>query len=118
MNKLAITGRLANIPQMKFFESGKCLCNFSIAVNQGQDKPAHFFDCECWEKTAEALQHAQKGDEISILGSLNQQRWKDRETGKERSKVVILCWQAAYFSSVKSSPQTKTHGGDYAEMPF
>lgn len=38
MNKLAITGRLANVPQMKFFESGKCLCTFSIGVNQGQEQ--------------------------------------------------------------------------------
>lgn len=122
MNKLALTGRLASIPQLKFFDSGKCLCTFAIAVNQGQDRPAHFFDCEAWQQTAEALQHAQKGDEVSILGSLTQQRWNDKATGKERSKVVVNCWQAAYFSKVKGTPkptpQTKTHGGNYAEMPF
>ena len=91
MNSVSLIGRLTADPETRYFESGKVVAKFSIAVNRTKDE-ADFFEIEAWEKTAEVVsQYCKKGSQVGISGSLVQERWQDKTTGTNRSKVVVRC---------------------------
>jgi len=93
LNKVHLVGRVGRDPETKYFESGKVVCNFAIAVNRNtsnRDEPPDWFDLELWDKTAEvANNYVKKGSLIGVTGSLKFDRWNDRTTGDERQKPVI-----------------------------
>ena len=102
-NQASLTGNLGRDPEIRHFESGKSLAQFSIAVSTGRDKPADWFDIECWNKSAErAVQRLSKGSRVVVTGSLRQERWQDRQTGAQRSKVVL---NAESIEIIERSPQ-------------
>ncbi len=92
LNSVTLVGRAGRDPDVRYFESGKVVCHFSLAVDRrrkGEDKP-DWFELEVWGRTAEvAGQYVKKGSLIGIQGSLSFDRWKDRSTGEERQKPLI-----------------------------
>ena len=96
-NMVSINGNLTRDIEMKYATSGSAVGKFSIANNQNKkvgdnwETVGHFFDCVLFGKRAEALQqYMTKGQAVSILGHLEQNRWQDKETGKNRSSVQII----------------------------
>ena len=89
-NVSTLTGNLGRDPEVRYFESGKAKCEFSIAVSVGKDKPADWFDVCAWGASAERAQKLlSKGSRVVVIGSLKQERWADQESGAQRSKVVL-----------------------------
>lgn len=92
INKVNLVGRAGRDPEVKYLESGKMVCSFTLAVNRNtknRDEP-DWFDLEIWGKTAEvAANYVKKGSLIGITGSLKFDQWTDRTTGDERSKPII-----------------------------
>ena len=89
-NQVSLTGNLGRDPEILYFESGKCKANFSIAVSTGRDKPADWFEIQCWNHSAErAVQRLSRGSRVVVAGFLKQERWEDRNTGSQRSKVIV-----------------------------
>ena len=70
---------------------------FTIAVNRKKKEAsgnyteeASFFDVNVYEKYAEVIiDRLKKGVQVSIVGSLKQERWIDKNTGENKSRVVI-----------------------------
>ncbi|ABW31453.1 single-stranded DNA-binding protein [Acaryochloris marina] len=74
MNTVNLIGRLTADPQMRYFEFGKVIAKFHLAINRTKDE-TDFFEIEAWEKTAEVIgQYCQKGSQIGVSGSLLQER--------------------------------------------
>ena len=93
LNVVALVGCLGRDPELKYFDSGTVVAKFSVAVNRPKkdgESVADWFDCEAWGKTAEFLgNYIKKGNRISIVGKLKQEKWEDRTSGEKRSKVVV-----------------------------
>ena len=92
LNVVTLVGRAGRDPEVKYFESGKVVCNFTLAVNRPTKKSDEpdWFDLEIWGKTAEvAASYVKKGSLIGVHGSLKLETWSDRATGASRSKPVI-----------------------------
>jgi single-strand DNA-binding protein len=73
------------------------ICEFSLAINnrrkQGDDwvDEANFFDVTVFGRQGEAIQrYLTKGKQVGIDGRLKQDRWQDKETGQNRSKINII----------------------------
>lgn len=95
MNSISIDGRLGKDPEIKHLNSGKAVCNFTIA-NQRNKETTDWFDCVAWDKTAEFIaQYFHKGKGINVEGSLQQERWQN-DDGQNRSKVVINVFRAGF----------------------
>ena len=113
MNKVHLVGRCGRDPKMKYFESGKVVCNFAIAVNRNtsnRDDPPDWFDLELWDKTAEvASNYVKKGSLISISGSLKFDRWSDRTTSDERQKPVIRVDRLELLGSRQDNQQQQSN---------
>ncbi len=91
LNTVHLVGRAGSDPEVKYFESGKVVCNLPLAVNRPtkNDEP-DWFNLEIWGKTAEiAANYVKKGSLIGIQGTLKIETWSDRNTGANRSKPVI-----------------------------
>lgn len=94
LNNIVIAGRLVREPEVRIVGSGVTVCDFSVAVdrdfkNDGE-KVTDFFDCTAWRSTAEFLvKYIRKGDMLVVKGSMLTKKWKDKETGANRSKMYL-----------------------------
>lgn len=92
-NECLIIGRFVRDPEMSYTKSGTPCISFSIASNEGLIKDqehVNFIDCKAWVKTAELIQKfCKKGKKVLIRGQFKQERWIDKNTNQNKSKVYI-----------------------------
>lgn len=119
MNNVQILGRLTKDPELRYGQTGKAICNFSIAYNRNKDE-ADFFECTAFDKTAETISgYVKKGQRILIDGRLQQDRWKDQQTNENRSMVKILVNRFDFIESAEqgSGQQQPPQGAHNAPPP-
>ncbi|MBN1869552.1 MAG: single-stranded DNA-binding protein [Candidatus Omnitrophica bacterium] len=94
LNSVNIMGNLTRDPELKYTNSGKSVCNLSIANNRvytsGKEKvnEVSYFDVEVWGAVAEnCAKYLSKGSGIIVEGRLRQDRWE--KDGKTQSRVRI-----------------------------
>ena len=92
-NTVTVSGNVVRDPELRFTNSNKAVCEFTVAWNQmardGQEKKAHFFDCVAWEKMAESVsENARRGQRITVTGRLNFESWE--KDGQKRNKVNVV----------------------------
>lgn len=96
-NRTALMGNLTRDPELRHLPNGNAVANGSIAVNrkwkdeQGEEREeVSFFDVVAFGKTAEMLtKYLRKGDPVLVDGRLKQDRWEDKASGQQRSRVVV-----------------------------
>jgi len=89
-------GRLAADPDVKYFENGNSVCNARLLVNKpgakrddGQQPDG--FKLTIWGEQAQSFADAAKqGDMIDVTGRIKSESWTDRNTGEERTGLVIV----------------------------
>jgi single-strand DNA-binding protein len=88
-------GRLSADPEVRYFESGNSVCNARLLINKpgakrddGQQPDG--FKLEIWGERAQAFADAaKKGDTVDVTGRVKSETWTDRNTGEERTGLVI-----------------------------
>lgn len=91
-NKVFLIGNLTRNPEVRHTNNQTAVCSFGIAVNQGtREKPETYFgECVCFGKTAEIIpRFTSKGSSVLVEGSLRNDVWQDRETGKKQTRTRI-----------------------------
>ncbi len=97
-NKVFLMGNLTRDIELKHTPSDQSVATIGIAVNRryttkdGEKREdTTFVDCEAWGRTAEVMsQYLSKGSPVFIEGRLKLDQWDDRETGKKRSKLLVV----------------------------
>ena len=91
VNSINLVGRAGRDPEVRYFESGSIVANFTIAVNRrSKNDDPDWFNLEIWGKQAQvAADYVKKGSLIGINGSFKLDQWKDKSTGEDKSKPVI-----------------------------
>ncbi|AFY75378.1 single stranded DNA-binding protein [Synechococcus sp. PCC 7502] len=116
INRVNLVGRAGRDPEVKNFDSGKQVCNFTLAVNRrtsNKDEPPDWFDLELWDKTADvAGRYVRKGSLIGVTGSLVFDRWKDKTTGEDRTKPVIRVDQLELLGSKQDNQPSSSSSYD------
>ena len=116
VNTIHLVGRAGRDPEVKYFESGSVVCNFTLAVNRAtskKDEPPDWFDLEMWDKTAEvAANYVKKGGLIGIQGSLKFDNWNDRNSGVARSKPVIRVYRLELLGSKRDNTESMNNYPD------
>lgn len=111
LNVIHLVGRAGRDPEIRYFESGKVVCNLTMAVNRPTSKTDEpdWFNLEIWGKTAEvAANYVRKGSLIGIQGSLKIETWSDRNTGTPRSKPVIRVDKLDLLGSKRDNEASQT----------
>jgi len=97
LNIITIRGRLTTDPKQIKLENSE-ITSFTIANNrdyysskeQKRIENTHFFDCKGFGPVAKiANEYLKKGREVLVTGTLKQDKWQDKESGDNRSKVII-----------------------------
>lgn len=91
MNHITLIGRLAKDPELKYSQSGKAYCRFSVAVPREFNRDeTDFLDCVAWNKTAETIaEWLNKGRRIAIQGRLETGTYeKDGKNIKTHNIIV------------------------------
>jgi single-strand DNA-binding protein len=120
LNIVTLVGRVGGDPEVKYFETGKVVCNFNIAINRySRDRGEHtdWFTLELWNKDAEiAANYVKKGRLIGVKGSLKFDYWQDKATGVSRSKPVIRVDKWQLLDSKKDHEENSQSGPNYDEF--
>jgi single-strand DNA-binding protein len=111
-NSITLVGYAGRDPEIRFFESGTVVANFSVAVNKpGRDEPPDWFNIEIWGKQAQvAADYVRKGSLIGIVGRMTSEQWSDRSTGEVRSKPLVKAERLALLGSRNGAQQTEAAG--------
>ena len=108
-NKIIIAGRLARDPERRISSDGKVFANFTIAVNRNfKADEADFFDCVAFGNTADyILNYVRKGYLVLVEGSLQINKWIDRD-GMKHSKPEIIANVVRNFEKKKENAEEYT----------
>ena len=89
MNSITIAGALGKDSELRSIPSGEQVLSFSVADSQGRDKPTIWWNCQLWGKRAATLeQYLTKGQQVTVVGSVSEREWTDKDGGKRKSLEV------------------------------
>ncbi|MBC8554715.1 MAG: single-stranded DNA-binding protein [Candidatus Brocadiales bacterium] len=96
LNKAMLIGRLGHKPEVKYTETGKAVCNFSVATSEnwkdknGEKKEnTEWHNIVVWGKLAETCgQYLDKGRQVFIEGKMQTRSWEDEHAQKRHSTEV------------------------------
>jgi len=92
-NRVVLIGRLTRDPEFNYAQTGTAVCKCSIAVDRefSKNNEADFIPLVAFAKTAETMNNfLKKGSLILVEGSLNIDKYDDRDGNKKTfTKVVV-----------------------------
>ena len=120
INTVNLVGRAGREPDVRYFESGSTVANFTIAVNRiGRNDEPDWFNLEIWGKQAQiAADYVKKGSLLGITGSFKIDSWKDKNTGEDRFKPVIRVDRLNLLSSRKETDNSNFSNNNSGDIPF
>ena len=94
MNICIFSGRLVKDPEIRYTNSKKAVCTFTVAADAGKttngDKKTAFVDCVAWEKRAEFIdQYFLKGDPITLAGRIETRTWEKDGKKHKATEIVV-----------------------------
>lgn len=105
INHIVLIGRAGRDPEMRYFESGRVITTFSLAVNRPiKDPHTDWFDIEIWGKQAEiAGEYVKKGSLIGVEGKIRWDSWTSKETGELNIKPLVIADNIRLLGSKKDN---------------
>lgn len=89
MNTIMVAGNVGKDAELRRTPGGDAVLQFSVADNQGREKPTIWWRCSLWGKRAEALeQYLTKGQQVTVVGSVSEREWTDRD-GQKRTSMEV-----------------------------
>lgn len=112
INSVVVSGRLAKDPIVREIRENLTAALITVCVSQkyrmrdGTEKEETcFVDCTLWNQEAKnAQKYLKKGAAVTVSGSLKQEKWEDKETGRPRSKHVIQVQNVMYMEKMDPNP--------------
>ena len=99
VNRVILVGNLGKDPEVRYTSGGQAVANLRIATSRswtdkqsGQRKEeTEWHDVEVWGKQAEQCgEYLAKGRQVYVEGRLKTDKWQDKQTNQERSKVKVV----------------------------
>lgn len=138
MQKLIITGNLGKDPEIKSFENGGKVANFTVGVTErgyktkdGKDIPDHteWFNCVVKQNGLAGVveQYVKKGNKVLIEGKIRTREYEKGGQKKYVQEVIVesmeLLTPKGEGSSQQSSqpveqPEQQSSDGDSTDLPF
>ena len=122
--EVTIAGTVVADPALKFFESGACVANFTIAANDRRfdrdkgawvDASATFLNCQIWRQAAEnVVESLSKGTRVLATGMLKQRSYETSE-GSKRTVVDLAVTEigpSLKFATASVRKATRSQAGD------
>jgi single-strand DNA-binding protein len=123
-NEVFIIGNVGKDPELRHTNSGKAVCNLTLATKDGNETNWH--DVVCWEQSAEYVgEHVRKGHKLCVVGRLKYHSYETKNGDRAR-KSEIIAYRVIAMSHSRDEVQYPGQGpqGDYNndidsdEIPF
>ena len=122
INAINLVGRAGRDPEVRYFESGSIVANFTLAVNRrSRNEEPDWFNLEIWGKQAQvAADYVKKGSLLGISGSFKLDQWRDKTTGENKSKPVIRVDRLDLLGSKRESMNNESSNNQQSNnnIPF
>jgi single-strand DNA-binding protein len=121
MNSVALTGRMARDPEIRYTDGGVSIARFTVAVNRRKkDDPADFIGCIAFGKTAELLEKFfHKGMRIGLNGRIQTGSYTNKD-GKKVYTTDIIAEQVEFLDSKSdgnTQPEQKPDANGFVNIP-
>ena len=110
--------RLVRDPEVRYTQSGKAVCRFTLAIDDGwgEKKKTYFIPVTCWEKLAEACgNNLVKGQKVAVMGTLTQRTYE--QNGDKKSIIVVVAREVDFGEKPRGAEANATSAGDYPGTP-
>ena len=112
LNKTILIGRLVKDPELRTTATGTPVTSFTLAVNRkfskDGDRQADFFNIVAWQKLAEfAYKYFKKGQQIAVVGRLENRSWEDN-AGVKRYATDVIAEEVEFADSKKQEDKEET----------
>lgn len=117
LNRIVLIGRLTKDPELRYTQSGKAVCAFTLAVDRpylanNGNREADFINIVVWNKTAEnCAQYLAKGKLAAVDGRL-QIRSYDGQDGQRRYITEVIADNVRFLSPKSEGGQQEAWIGD------
>lgn len=92
MNKVILTGYVANDIELKTTQSGTPVVSFNVAARRPRtkDDTTDFLTVVAWRHTAEFIsKYFQKGSGIEVSGIITVRKWQDKDGNNRYSTEIV-----------------------------
>lgn len=117
MNKIILSGRLTQDPEMRKTQSGAEMATFNLAVARKRDRnTTDFFHCFCMGQAAKyLLQYGAKGMSLELTGECQLGSYTDKNGVKQQTVNVFAT--EIDFTSKNPNLQNNQQSGQSAQYP-
>lgn len=122
MNSICIAGNLTRDAEVRPLPNGDPVASFSVADNQGKEKPAIFWRCSLFGKRAESLApYLTKGQQVTVSGTVTEREYTDKDGQKRKAQEirvndVALQGGRRDDAPAKQAPQRREPPPDHADF--
>lgn len=121
MNKIILTGRLCDEPEIKCTTSGTTVATYRFACNRAYKREgqpdADFFNCKAFGKTAEFVgRYLHKGTKIAIIGHVETGSYTNKDGVKIPTFAVLV--DEHEFLESKAAQDTAAQPAQAAYNPY
>lgn len=100
-NNCTFSGNLGRDPEVKYFDDGKAVANFSIAV-EGRKGQTLWMTVKVWNRPAQVIaDYVRKGSKIIVNGELQEETWE--KDGQQKSRMVLNCQNFTLLDAKKEA---------------
>ena len=125
LNKVMLIGNLGKDPELKTFDSGSSVCNFSIATTKkfkGKDglmkEETEWHRICVFGKIADSCaKYLRKGKKVYVEGSHRTRSWEDSDGNKKYSTEVVA-HNVQFLSPLESQQQAPQQNSGYMSDPY
>ncbi len=126
VNKVILVGNLGKDPEVRYTSGGQAVANLRIATSRswtdkqsGQRKEeTEWHDVEVWGKQAEQCgEYLSKGRQVYVEGRLKTDKWQDKTSGQERSKVKVVADTVRFLGGGGGAGRSAGGGGSRPPAP-
>ena len=123
INNSTIVGRLTRDPDLRYSQTGKAVCNFTLATNrpfknaQGENE-ADFIKCLTFGKQAENLaNYMRKGSLVGVEGRIQTRSYTNKDGNKVYTTEVVAN-QVSFLDNKKDNQQQKPQNNQSQTEPI
>jgi single-strand DNA-binding protein len=117
-SKTVIVGRCGRDPEIKYTQSGRAVCDVSLAEDRGygDTKQTVWWRLTFWGEKAESVnQHVKKGDVLIVDGVADVHAWNG-ENGEARAQLELTVFAWRFGGGGRRGEEQQ--GGEDDEAPF
>jgi single-strand DNA-binding protein len=115
-NNCTFSGNVGRDPEARYFEDGKMVANFSIAVEGRKKDDILWLAVKVWNQQAQTIvDYVEKGSKIIVSGELQQETWT--KDGVEKSRMALNCQNFTLLGSKKEGSGGGGNSGGASRKP-